>query len=363
MSFPDVFRLPIVNAARSILGGAVSKRQSIAEVWSRSGAGLGWSLMSDKEPLPKLNAYAIAAAIGYSHLSRWMTLKFLSRDLREENIRKHIFPRLVKISPIIFTPEISSSPLNNETRMNICCPNGAVKGAVLISNIAQKDMARPIRGWDHDLELSGLHHVLSYGLYPKETLIKMVFSSSVSARRQPLPLRTITTAVDLRASPLVVFACTAASDAVIQEYHVFNHTAGLKISEQFRVNNAKRYTVEFQKNDTLIGFEGNSMSFIRARQLTAFIKTFAGCRDLFQGEVSTLDQEMSALIFRSMWLEKLNCALAMVRAEIPDMGVSMTADSAGALMVGSQQKLECNLRAPFTAATLLPEKHPHTQFT
>ncbi len=60
------------------------------------GAGLGWSSTLDEEPSPKLNAYAVAAIVGYSHLSRWMTLKFLPRDLCEEDLRKHIVPREVE---------------------------------------------------------------------------------------------------------------------------------------------------------------------------------------------------------------------------------------------------------------------------
>lgn len=43
-----------------------------------------------------------------------------------------------------------------------------VKRAVLISNVANIDIARPIRGWIRDLELSGPHHVLFNSFYPKE---------------------------------------------------------------------------------------------------------------------------------------------------------------------------------------------------
>ncbi len=60
------------------------------------GSGLGWSSTLDEEPSPKLNAYAVAAIVGYSRLSRWMTLKSLPRDLCEEDPRKHIVPREVE---------------------------------------------------------------------------------------------------------------------------------------------------------------------------------------------------------------------------------------------------------------------------
>ncbi|SJK99096.1 uncharacterized protein ARMOST_02382 [Armillaria ostoyae] len=50
---------------------------------------------------PKLSAYA-AAAIGYSRLSRWMTLRNLPHDLREEDLRTYIIPREVEYS--LFDP-------------------------------------------------------------------------------------------------------------------------------------------------------------------------------------------------------------------------------------------------------------------
>lgn len=113
---------------------------------------------------------------------------------------------------------------------------------------------------------------------------------SLKPQSKPLPLSTIT-AVDLGASPVVVLRLHRSQRCSIQEYlGAFNHTGGLKISEQFSeglshglvymtfnsVSDAMRCTVEFQKDDTLIGFEGSSMNFIGTRQLVPFVKAFEG---------------------------------------------------------------------------------------
>ncbi|PBK60690.1 hypothetical protein ARMSODRAFT_1090142 [Armillaria solidipes] len=315
-------------------------------VKSDGGTDLGWSLVLDEEPSPKLNAYAVAA-IGYSHLSRWMSLKNLPRDLREEDLRKHIVPQeaeYARFDPMEQQAHIGFLDIWQalRTRQNIFnypyfreigltfeqrdkdeyllpdwypeedIDQRNVKRAVLISNVANIDIARPIRGWIRDLKLSGPHHVLFNSFYPKEKLIKTVFSTSVSAREfvgkhisaaqeiglkmslkpqsKPLPLSTIT-AVDLGASPVVVLRLHRSQRCSIQEYlDAFNHTGGLKISEQFSeglshglvymtfnsVSDAMRCIVGFQKDDTLIGFEGSSMNFIGARQLVPFVKAFEG---------------------------------------------------------------------------------------
>ncbi|KAK0435259.1 hypothetical protein EV421DRAFT_2039195 [Armillaria borealis] len=214
----------------------------------------------------------------------------LPRDLREEDLRKHIVPQEVeyaRLDPIERQAHIGFLDIWQalRTRQNIFnypyfreigltfeqrdkneylltdwypgedIDQRDVKRAVLISNVANIDIARPIRGWIRDLELSGPHHVLFNSFYPKEKLIKTVFSTSVSAREfvgkhisaaqeiglkmslkpqsKPLPLSTIT-AVDLGASPVVVLRLHRSQRCSIQEYlGAFNHTGGLKISEQF----------------------------------------------------------------------------------------------------------------------------------
>ncbi|KAK0494560.1 hypothetical protein EDD18DRAFT_1355295 [Armillaria luteobubalina] len=287
------------------------------------GASLGWSLTLDEETSPKLSAYVVAA-IGYSRLSHWITLKNLPRDLREEDL-KHIIPRQVEYSPLRVRQQIFSHSYFEGVGLSFDQRDGDeylfpdwypqedvnqrnVERALRISNVTSFDMDRTVRSWVREFEDSGAHHTLFYSLYPKKNLIKIVFTTSLSARefikrymsaaegincllrpqRGPLSLSKIT-AADLGASLALVIRLHRNQRRSLPEYHeAFNYSGDLKISEEFRedlshgwvfltfnsVNNVMRCMVRFERDEKHIGFEGAEMNFIGARDLAPFVKRY-----------------------------------------------------------------------------------------
>ncbi|KAK0444595.1 uncharacterized protein EV420DRAFT_1648699 [Desarmillaria tabescens] len=254
---------------------------------------LGWSFTLDEKLSPKLNAYAVAA-IGYSQLSRWMTLTNLPQDLREEDFIARLIPRAVEFAR--FDPMQQQAQIGflniwqalqvievvlsfDQRDEGYLLPDWYpeedvnqrnVNRAVRISNVTSSDTAHTIRSWIRDFEESGLHHVLFYSRYPKKNLIKMVFSTSVSAQdfvekymsaaqgigaemllkpqKKPLP-RSKITAVDLGAS----LPSTAVGISKYQKsLETTSPTAG------------------FLRRST----EGASMNFIGAQHLAPFVKTY-----------------------------------------------------------------------------------------
>ncbi|KAK0220589.1 hypothetical protein IW262DRAFT_1036751 [Armillaria fumosa] len=308
------------------------------------GASLGWSLTLDEETSPKLSAYVVAA-IGYSRLSRWITLKNLPRDLREEDLRTHIIPRQVQYSrfdPIERQAQIGFLDIWQALRVRQQIFSHSyfegvglsfdqrdedeylfldwypredvnqrnVERVIRISNVTSFDMDRTVRSWVHEFEDSGAHHTLFYSLYPKKNLIKIVFTTSLSARkfikrymsaaeginaqlllrpqRGPLSLTKITTA-GLGTSLALGIRLRHNQRRGLQEYHeAFNYSGDLKISEEFRedlshgwvfltfnnVNNAMRCMVGFERDEKNTEFEGAEMNFIGARHLAPFVKTY-----------------------------------------------------------------------------------------
>ncbi|KAK0237469.1 hypothetical protein EDD85DRAFT_951655 [Armillaria nabsnona] len=166
---------------------------------SGGGAGLGWSLTLNEETSPTLSAYTVAAT-GYSRLSRWITLRNLSHDLREEDLRTHLIPKEVvysRLDPIEHQAQIGFLDLRQALRARpeifkpilvsrLVPPGGRQPeergAAVRISNVTSLDMDHTIRSCVREFEESAAHHALFYSLYPKKNLIQFVFATSISAR-------------------------------------------------------------------------------------------------------------------------------------------------------------------------------------
>ncbi|KAK0193118.1 hypothetical protein F5146DRAFT_532274 [Armillaria mellea] len=172
-------------------------------MYKRGAAGIGWRLTLDEETLPKLSAYAVAT-IGYS--AALDDAEILFRDLREEDLRKHIMPREVKhpwcdpverqaqigfldiwqalwIRQQIFShsyfKEVGLSYDQRDedqylfpdwySQEDVDLRN--VERAVRMSNVTSFDMDGTTRGRVREFESSGAHHTLFYSFYLKKNVI------------------------------------------------------------------------------------------------------------------------------------------------------------------------------------------------